>query len=218
MRFSLSFTEINNSGFSMPAYFIDHPAPAGAILVFHGFKSTKDFMVGLGVRIAREGFSVLIPDQRGAGENKNNLDINFFLDLHLCLEYLKDFSLKGIVGYSLNGFTALFTEADAIVAISPPDENIIKTKAQEYNIPEISVKNLGTIFKSLKFNEKSPKLILYGENESEEYIEAAKNLNHFIPGSELKKIGDACHNNICYKEEVLNLVPQWLKKNLSGNQ
>jgi len=195
----------------VPAYFLEPSEPEGGVLVMHGFKSSRDYMMGLGIRIAEEGFSVLLPDQRGAGENKNPPDLNFFCDIIAGLEYLKNFSFVAMVGYSLNGFTALCTEASAIVSISPPSLEIIKARAIEKGLFTTQRDN---IFSGIPFNRKSPMLILYGENDLEGFPEAAIELSNSIPGSELMKIPGAYHSDICYRPEVLYKVPRWLKEKL----
>lgn len=208
---ALKFLELNTpDGKILPSYLIEPPSSKGGVLVFHGYKSSKDYMVGLGLRIARKGFTVLLPDQRGAGESKEFFDSNIFLDLFTGLDYFKDFPVTCMVGYSLNGFSALFTDADAIIAISPPDMELIKNKSEELNIPFSKEK----ILEQFSFNRKSPKLILYGEKDHENFPEGAKKMAGELEKCELLEIPGAYHNDICYRKEVLELIPQWIEEKL----
>ena len=214
MELKLTFLKIvTDEGFLLPAYLLDPPSPRGGVLVFHGFKSSKDFMLGLGAIIARQGYSVLLPDQRGAGENKNPIDLNMFQDIVTSLDFLKrKFSSVAMVGYSLSGYAALSMDVSAIVSISPPSKDIIINQAVEKEIfpPHI----IESIFKGFTFNENSPKLILYGEKDNEGFPEAAEDLGRIIPFSQVIKIPGAYHGSICYTKEVLEIVPLWLDKHM----
>lgn len=206
-----------------PAYFVEVESSQAGIVLLHSYGGNKEEMLGLGARIAEEGFSSLAGDLVGHGENPEPMSAQLAENARQCLYFMREkYGRVAAVGFSMGGRLAFFTEADVVVAISPgssnpPAERLKETIAMRGHrvreSPPTLTHDIINELGEVPFRER-PTLIAYGEHDIADIIEGAKKLIAHIPGSEYLFIPNTYHSQIMTSSEVLEKVPRWLKSKL----
>ena len=80
-----------------------------AIIILHGLLGISDNWVGIARKLAKEGFRVLIPDQRNHGQSPHNPVINFYALTDDLSEFIekKSLAMPVILGHSMGGKVAM---------------------------------------------------------------------------------------------------------------
>lgn len=141
-------------GASIPAYVIQPDGSArGAAVVAHGYASTKEAVLGLGVKVAEAGWAALAIDLRGHGEHPAPLSEAILGDINGAVAYARQ-RWAGLpvaaIGHSLAGRLALMSDADLLVAVSPA----VPSK------PSVEGREVLTKLSSTKVNQASPEAVL----------------------------------------------------------
>lgn len=141
-------------GASVPAYVIQPDGPArGAAIVAHGYASSKEALLGLGVKVAEAGWAALVIDLRGHGEHPAPLSGEIIGDINGAVAYARQRwggLPVAVIGHSLAGRLALMSDADFLVAISPA----VPSK------PSVEGRELLTKLSSTKVDQDSPEAVL----------------------------------------------------------
>ncbi len=143
-----------SDGAAVPAYLILPEVPTrGAAVVAHGYASSKEAVLGLGVKVAEDGWAALVIDLRGHGEHPAPLGEAILGDINGAVGYCRE-RWPGlpvaVIGHSLAGRLALMSEADLLVAISPA----VPSK------PSVEGREVLTKLSSTKVNQASPDAVL----------------------------------------------------------
>lgn len=79
------------------------------IIILHGLLGISDNWVGIGRKLAKEGFRILIPDQRNHGQSPHNPVINFYALTDDISEFIeaKNLVRPVILGHSMGGKVAM---------------------------------------------------------------------------------------------------------------
>ncbi len=107
-------------GLEVPAF---HVSGGGerAVIVVHGYSSSKSEWLGFSYELAEKGAEVFAIDLRGHGENPSPLDENVLADVEGVIGALrKEYGEVYAVGHSLGALLSLNSSADFVYAISPP--------------------------------------------------------------------------------------------------
>jgi dienelactone hydrolase len=143
-----------SDGASVPAYVIQPDSPArGTAIVAHGYSSSKEALLGLGVKVAEAGWAALVIDLRGHGEHPSALSEAIIGDINGTVAYARQRWAGlpvAVIGHSLAGRLALMSEADLLVAISPA----VPSK------PSVEGREVLTKLSSTKVNQDSPEAVL----------------------------------------------------------
>jgi dienelactone hydrolase len=121
--------DLESFGVRGPAWEISPEAPpvAGAVL-FHGYGSCKEAMLGLALALAEAGLACTVPDLPGHGEHPAPFGAEILDEARAAVEHARGRGASGAggvtlpvvaVGQSMGGRLALLCGADAVVAISP---------------------------------------------------------------------------------------------------
>ncbi|MFQ6672766.1 MAG: alpha/beta hydrolase, partial [Candidatus Tectimicrobiota bacterium] len=108
-----------SDGAAIPAYLI-HPdaPPRGVAVVAHGYASSKEAVLGLGVKVAEAAWAALVIDLRGHGEHPAPLSEAILGDINGAVAYARE-RWPGrpvvVIGHSLAGRLALMSDADLLV-------------------------------------------------------------------------------------------------------
>jgi len=110
----------SKDGKEVPSFYINGGSGV-AVIIAHGYSSSKSEWLGFGYKVAEKGFDVFVIDLRGHGENVNVLDENVLMDIEGVLESLRqDYERVVAIGHSLGALLSLCSSADFVFAISPP--------------------------------------------------------------------------------------------------
>ncbi|AKG91531.1 Alpha/beta hydrolase family [Geoglobus ahangari] len=110
----------SKDGLEVPAFHVS-AGKERAVLVVHGYSSSKSEWLGFSYELAEKGADVFAIDLRGHGDNPNPLDENVLADVEGAIEVLREeYGKVYAVGHSLGALLSLSSSADFVYAISPP--------------------------------------------------------------------------------------------------
>lgn len=110
----------SEDGLEVPAFHVSGGS-GRAVIVVHGYSSSKSEWLGFSYELAEKGADVFAIDLRGHGDNPNPLDENVLADVEGVIEELRDeYGRVYAVGHSLGALLSLNSSADFVYAISPP--------------------------------------------------------------------------------------------------
>jgi esterase len=79
------------------------------VIILHGLLGISDNWVGIAKKLAKEGFRVLIPDQRNHGQSPHNPVINYYALTDDIKEFIesKNLAMPVVLGHSMGGKVAM---------------------------------------------------------------------------------------------------------------
>ncbi len=219
-RISVERIEIAGDGFHVPAVMHFPPQSAGVALIIHGYGGCKEEQLGLAWRIAEKGVTTCAIDLRGHGEHEVPLNEGVALDVASAISRCGSFGKVVAIGHSLGARLALLSDADFVIAISPPlgatfsppTMGLIK-EMRSYRVrEEIGIFDL---FKKLPLYEpqkSSSVSFVYGDRDVPEVKQACSELLSL--GEDVVAIDKALHSDIFLLEptfEAISLrIGKWL--------
>ena len=164
----------SKDGKEVPSFYINGGGKE-AVVIAHGYSSSKSEWLGFGFRVAEKGYDVFVIDLRGHGENVNVLDENVLMDVEGTLESLRqDYDRVVTIGHSLGALLGLCSSSDFVFAISPPlttklmPEPAFMLRLNSCTVRETDEGVLLRILQKLNPPERSGNaVIFYGKGESE---------------------------------------------------
>ena len=167
----LEFVSVD--GKKVPSFFVDSKSNTALVLI-HGYASSKNEMLGLGYELAEKGYDSYVIDLRGHGENENHFDEDVIYDVEGTIDELrKRYDKIVTVGHSLGGLLSLKSSSNFAVAISPPlMPNVIDVakfmlRVNSCRVREADKEVLFKILKSYNPPERDRNaMIFYGSGES----------------------------------------------------
>lgn len=121
--------DLASTGGRRPAWEVSpEPPPSAAAVLFHGYGSCKETMLGLALALAEAGLICTVPDLPGHGEHPSPFGAEVLDEARAAVEHARSQRPPGeggvplvvvAIGESMGGRLALLCGADAVVAISP---------------------------------------------------------------------------------------------------
>ena len=214
-------TEIAGDGFHVPAVMHFPPQSAGVALIIHGYGGCKEEQLGLAWRIAEEGVTTCAIDLRGHGEHKLPLNQDVALDVASAIRHCRSFGKVAAIGHSLGSRLALLSDADFVIAISPPlgttfsppTMGLIK-EMRGYRVrEEIGIFDLFKLLPLFKPEQRSSVAFLYGDRDVPEVKQGCGELLSL--GEDVVRIDKALHSDIFLLEPTFEAVSlrigKWLR-------
>jgi len=112
--------ELDGPGAPIPAWQVSpDAAPAAGAVLFHGYGSCKETMLGLALTLAEAGIVCTVPDLPGHGEHPEAFGPAVLDEVQAAVQQARSHGSVVAVGHSLGGRLALLSGADVVVAVSP---------------------------------------------------------------------------------------------------
>jgi dienelactone hydrolase len=112
--------ELNGGEHFTPAWEVSPESrPRGGAVIFHGYGSVKEGMLGLALALSGAGLACTVPDVCGHGENPAPFGPSVLEDVRRTVKHARSHGPVLAVGHSMGARLAMLAEADAIVAVSP---------------------------------------------------------------------------------------------------
>lgn len=196
--------------------------PRGASIVAHGYGSSKEAFLGLGVKVAEAGWAALVIDLRGHGEHPAALSEEILGDINGAVAYARK-RWPGLavaaIGHSLSGRLALMSDADLLVAISPAvpskpsvegREVLTKLSATKVNQPTPDavlqlLQALGPVP-----DRRVPTLVLYGEGDIPSLIEGIQAVAANLSEADLESVALHQLPSVMLEGDMAAYLPKWL--------
>jgi pimeloyl-ACP methyl ester carboxylesterase len=210
-------------GTALPAYLIlPEGDPRGASVVAHGYASSKEAFLGLGVKVAEAGWAALVIDLRGHGEHPSPLSEAVLGDINGAVAYARQ-RWPGLpvaaIGHSLSGRLALMSDADLLVAISPAvpskpsvegREVLTKLSATKVNQPSADavlqlLQALGPVP-----DRQVPTLVFHGEGDIPSLIEGIQTVFESLSKAELEPVALHQLPSVTLEGDMAAYLPKWL--------
>ncbi|MHA2296698.1 MAG: alpha/beta hydrolase [Candidatus Hodarchaeales archaeon] len=143
--------QLNNRGTILSALFLYREpisSPKPAIVVYHGWGSSKEVALPGAIELARAGFAVLVPDLRGHGESQGVFELGLIEknDAQIAIDYLinrpeVDPESIAISGSSFGGAISLLAAGidpriKAAIAASTPSNMTTWLKERDFRVTE----------------------------------------------------------------------------------
>ena len=210
-------------GEAVPAYLIlPEGSPRGSAVVAHGYGSTKEAFLGLGVKVAEAGWAVLVIDLRGHGEHRAALGEEILGDIEGAVAYLRqrwpDLPTAAI-GHSLSGRLALMSRADLLVAISPAvpskpslEGREVLTKLSATKVNQASPDSVLVLLQALGPvpDRQAPALILRGRGDIPALIEGIESVAATIGRASLEEVAFHQLPEMELAGDMAAYLPKWL--------
>jgi dienelactone hydrolase len=210
-------------GAAIPAYVIEPDGPPrGAAVVAHGYASTKEAFLGLGVKLAEAGWTALVIDLRGHGEHPAALSEAILGDINGAVTYARQ-RWEGlpvaIIGHSLAGRLALMSDADLLVAVSPAvpsrpsvEGREVLTKLSSTKVNQASPEAVLKLLQELGPvpDREVPTLILHGEGDIPSLIEGITAVAADLSQAERESIGFHQLPDVALEGDIASYMARWL--------
>lgn len=201
--------ELESTGVRGPAWEVSPEAPpTAAAVLFHGYGSCKEAMLGLALALAEAGLVCTVPDLPGHGEHPSPFGPEILDEARAAVEHARDHGPPGAggvplavvaVGQSMGGRLALLCGADAVVAISPAlpqqpsPEGIYALRT--FATPKVRQTYPGQVVEvlgGLPVHQASgvPVLVVLGEGDIPSIEKASEDLVASLPAAEITRVAE----------------------------
>jgi pimeloyl-ACP methyl ester carboxylesterase len=235
---------VASDGQPVPGFLFEPRDAVAGVVVLHGHGGSKEGTLGLAAHLADRRLSALTIDLRGHGEHPSALDRGVLGDVDAAVSFARRYGPVAVVGKSLGGCLALMSAADAVVAVSPAIPKGVspegKTMFVEFPSPGVREPYPGYVLDLLKQLgpppvRDRPTLLVSAVYDVQTIREGAREFASRLPRGEYREIDAGLyspvnlgqplldylpswfnHSQLHLHPQVLQIVPEWLRKTLGG--
>lgn len=231
-------------GQAVPGFLFEPRDAIGGVVVVHGHGGSKETILGLAAHLAELRMAALAIDLRGHGEHPGLLDQGVLGDVDAATSFARRYGPVAVVGKSLGGWLALMSPADAVVAVSPAIPKGVspegRTMFVEFPSPGVREPYPGYVLDLLKQLgpppvRDRPTLLVSAVRDVQTIREGTREFAARLPRGEYREVDAGLyspvnlghpllnylpswfnHSQLHLHPQVLQIVPEWLRKTLGG--
>jgi dienelactone hydrolase len=208
-------------GEPVPAWeLLPERAPAAGAVLFHGYGSRKEALLGLALRLAEAGLACLVPDLPGHGEHPRPLGEALLDEARAWVRLASRYGKVVAAGHSLGGRLALLSGADVVIALSPalpqrpsPEGMYALTTFPTPKVRQERPGQVVEVMQTLPPPELSgtPVLIALGKGDIPGIVAAARELAASLPAADLAEVEEGMLGEVPEPPPgFARYLPHWL--------